>query len=109
AGVLDPGRGVAARGARAVRARSAVARAHSRPGVVRSSCRDVDHRPARLGARRSEPTALGPDGVLALARPLRMSSFHDHLAPARSADHGKMAIALAINVAMLAAGVVGGI
>src|SRR5205823_5480858 len=80
------------------------------PGVVRSRCGHRRAGSARRRARRSEPPALGPDRLLALARALRVNEHdsHNH-AHGRAADYRRIAIALTINVAMLVAGVVGGL
>ena len=69
--LLDPGRGVAARRARAVRARDAVAGLASPPGLLPARGREHAARPPRRRPGGPLPPALGPAGLHALARATR--------------------------------------
>ena len=69
--LLDPGRGLAARRPRAVRARDALGRDAAAPGLLPARGRDAADRRPRRGPRGPEPPALGAARVHALARAAR--------------------------------------
>src|SRR5581483_3853867 len=84
AGVLDPGRGMAPRGARALRTADSVCRHAHTAGLFPAGGREPTDRRPRRAPRGQQPAAVGPARVHALVRAPRRAGA----APSALGAHG---------------------